>query len=400
MPINLKDIKTKLNKSSPIPLYRQILNQIETAIASRECLPGEQLPTESVFVAELGVSRVTLRQAMNAAVELGIIQRMPAKGTFISERNIGQSADKFVGYIVHHLTNSFNLHLMLGVEKALKSAGFHMVFCNSDGDPGKELSLIRNLITQNVQGFIVQPVVSKTEDEELQKLAIGSTPLVLLDREAVGVNADLVDSNHFEGGRLVANHLISHGFKEIQFVCTDAIEITSLALRYQGYVEGMESAGLRPMSPFIIKGVSELGFDETRDTTTDLGNAISSQLIDLLSDRLRPQALFAMNDVVAISILKIARQLNIRIPEDLALVGYDNLDIASHLNLTSVDQNSYQLGELAAKRLIHQIENGKGRAEHLMLPVRLIARNSSQRSDLANKGVERLIEGGDFANRR
>src|SRR5512146_3431470 len=117
MNTNTEKIGIKINKNSPIPMYQQILNEISSRIASGDWIGGTQLPTEAELENELQVSRVTIRQALSAAVEEGLVIRLPGKGTFVSGTPVVQvKSEKFIGYVVPHLSSSFNVQILLGVE--------------------------------------------------------------------------------------------------------------------------------------------------------------------------------------------------------------------------------------------------------------------------------------------
>ncbi len=110
----------RLIKNSPIPLYQQLLNEIRKRIASGEWPADSQLPTEAELSAELGVSRVTIRQALGAAVDAGLVVRVAGKGTYVSNLAPIVRKQGFVGYVVPHLGHGFNIQMLLGVESILK----------------------------------------------------------------------------------------------------------------------------------------------------------------------------------------------------------------------------------------------------------------------------------------
>ncbi|HEY2982392.1 MAG TPA: GntR family transcriptional regulator, partial [Anaerolineales bacterium] len=216
--------KITINKNSPIPMYQQILNEIRTYIASGEWAANTQIPTEADLESSLGVSRVTIRQALSAAVEEGLIIRMPGKGTFVS--GMGSSAvtaksESFIGYVVPHLSSSYNVQILLGVESILKQEGFHLIFCNSEGDLSKENQLLQSLETNKMAGYIVQPVYSETENRSIVDMALKENRIVFIDRSIPGVQAASVMSNHFEGGQQVVRHLIDQGYRDIVYLAHD-----------------------------------------------------------------------------------------------------------------------------------------------------------------------------------
>jgi GntR family transcriptional regulator, arabinose operon transcriptional repressor len=371
-------LQANLSKESPIPLYKQILNLLEAYITSEDCQAGMRLPTETELETQLSISRVTIRQAMTEAVKAGIIVRVAGKGTFVVKNQTASPAYGFIGYVVHHLISSFNVQLLLSVERSLKSSGYHLIFTNSEGEVEKENLLLRNLKTRDMLGFIVQPSQAY-QNQELIQLNQKGFPLVLIDREATNVQADLVCCDHFEGGRLVAQHLIDQGYSDIAFVSTDVMQVTSTANRYAGFRATVQQAGLQPRRPFIIKALGEVGYNEVINPVPYEDSAAYDEIAGLLSGPDRPQAIFAMNDVVALMVILSAKKLNLRIPEDIALVGYDNLDFSIRWNLTSIDQNTHFIGSEAAKQLLKRIRGDRGKPERIITAPHLIVRGSSTR---------------------
>jgi DNA-binding LacI/PurR family transcriptional regulator len=238
MNTTVEKTKIKINKNAPIPMYQQILNEIHASIASGEWPAGTQLPTEAELEMELQVSRVTIRQALSAAVEEGLVVRLPGKGTFVSETETStttQRSEGFIGYVVPHLSSSFNVQILLGVESVLKEKGYHLIFCNSEGDFSKENQLLQNLESTRMSGYIIQPVYAEANDRSLIHLAAKDARIVLIDRNIPGIQVDVVMSNHFEGGQQVVRHLIDQGYREIVYLAHEPIQLPSIAERYRGY---------------------------------------------------------------------------------------------------------------------------------------------------------------------
>lgn len=372
--------KIKINKSSPVPMYQQILNEISAHIASGEWPAGAQLPTEAELEAQLQVSRVTIRQAFSAAVEEGLVVRLPGKGTFVSGTETAMSVRKpegFVGYVVPHLSSSFNVQILLGVESILKEKGYHLIFCNSEGDLAKEDQLLQSLEPNRMCGYIVQPVYSAVSDRILIRLAARGDRIVLIDRTLPGVQADTVMSNHFEGGQQVVQHLIDQGYREIVYLAHEPIQLPSIAERLRGYQAAMTQAKLNPQTPFVVGGPIELGYLQDQNSPTLRENVAVEMIADLLRGPKRPAAIVAMNDLIAMLVMDAADQVGLNIPNDLGLVGFDNLDSAVANNLTTVAQRPYEIGSEAARLLLQRIHGDRDAKKQIQLPTQLIIRGSS-----------------------
>jgi GntR family transcriptional regulator of arabinose operon len=370
----------KINKNSPVPMYQQILNEISAHIASGEWSAGTQLPTEAELESQLKVSRVTIRQAFSAAVEEGLVIRLPGKGTFVSGTETSatiQKQEAFVGYIVPHLSSSFNVQILLGVESILKEKGYHLIFCNSEGDLSKENQLLESLETNRMSGYIVQPVYSEADDRNLIRQAARGDRIVLIDRTLPGIQVDTVMSNHFEGGQQVVRHLIDQGYREIVYLAHEPIQLPSIAERLRGYQAAMTKAKLNPRSPFVVGSPIELGYVQDQNSPTLHENLAVETIAGLLRGRERPEAIVAMNDLIAMLVMEAAEQAGLSIPGDLGLVGFDNLDSAVTNNLTTVAQRPYEIGSEAACLLLERIHGNKDPNKQIQLPTQLIVRGSS-----------------------
>jgi GntR family transcriptional regulator of arabinose operon len=378
--MNRKLETIKINRNAPMPLYEQILNEIRARIASGEWPADTQLPTEAELEVKLQVSRVTIRQALSAAVEEGLIVRKAGKGTFVSGKEISTSTaktDGFIGYIVPHLSSSFNVQILLGVESILKDGGYHLIFCNSEGDLSKENQLLQNLETNRMAGYIVQPVYTQANDRTLFHVVSKGTRVVFIDRNIPGVQADSVMSNHFEGGRQVVRHLIDQGYKNIVYLAREPIQLPSIAERLHGYQTAMTDFDLKPRPPFIVGGPIELGYLQDQNSSTLHENLVVEKIAAFLRGAGRPEAIVAMNDLVAMLVLEAAEQIGLRIPDDLGVVGFDDLDCADIKDLTTMAQRPFEIGSEAARLLLQRIRGDSEAIRQVLLPTQLIIRGSS-----------------------
>jgi DNA-binding LacI/PurR family transcriptional regulator len=381
MNTTVEKTKIKINKHAPIPMYQQILNEISARIASGEWPAGTQLPTEAELEMDLEVSRVTIRQALRAAVEEGLVVRLPGKGTFVSETEASTTAHRsegFIGYVVPHLSSSFNVQILLGVESILKEKGYHLIFCNSEGDFSKENELLQSLESNRMSGYIIQPVYAEANDRSLIRLASKGARMVLIDRSVPGLQVDVVMSNHFEGGQRVVRHLIDQGYREIVYLAHEPIQLPSISERFRGYQAAMTGAQLNPWAPFVVGGPIELGYLQAQNSPTPHENAAVEKIADLLRGPARPEAVVAMNDLVAMLVLEAAEQVGLRIPDELGVVGFDNLDCAVTNNLTTVAQQPYEIGSEAARLLLQGIHGDHEVSKQIQLPTQLIIRDSTR----------------------
>jgi GntR family transcriptional regulator of arabinose operon len=376
--MNQKFEKIQIDRVAPTPIYQQILNEIRDRISSGKWSAGIQIPTEAELENELQVSRVTIRQALSAAVEEGLIIRMPGKGTFVSGTPKALTkTEKFIGYVVPHLSSNFNVQILLGVESVLKEKGYRLIFCNSEGKLSKENQLLQSLEADGMAGYIIQPVYTEQDNRILAQIALRGEPIVLIDRGLPGIQTSSVMSDHREGGRKVVRHLVDRGYRDIVYLARQPIQLPSIAERLQGYQMAMREAGLVPRAPFVVGGPIELGYLQDDDSPTLEEQAVIDRITGFLSGPERPEAIVAMNDLVAMLVIEAARKARVCIPEDMGLVGFDNLDCAVTSNLTTVAQQSFEIGSEAARLLIQYVQEDKETIQQIRLPTNLIVRDSS-----------------------
>jgi LacI family transcriptional regulator len=211
----------------------------------------------------------------------------------------------------------------------------------------------------------------------LIRLAEKGDRIVLIDRNIPGTQVDTVMSNHFEGGQQVVEHLIDQGYREIVYLAHEPIRLPSVAERLRGYQAAMTRAKLNPRPPFVVGGPIELGYLQDQNSPTVHENLAVEMIADLLRGPARPEAIVAMNDLVAMLVLEAAEQVGLDIPNSLSIVGFDNLDCAVTNNLTTVSQRPYEIGTEAARLLLQRIHGARDANKQIQLPTQLIIRGSS-----------------------
>jgi DNA-binding LacI/PurR family transcriptional regulator len=257
-----------------------------------------------------------------------------------------------------------------GVADVAYQAGYSLLFV-----PPLERSLIRALDRATVDGFVA---VGLSEDyPEVERIRRAGLPMVLVDGSAFPEHGS-VESKDEIGARAAARHLLTLGHREFAVVCVeppwmpDFVEQIPgpteavVSRRLTGYRQGLELGGVALPEERIVGG----------PVTFDGGMAAFHRIWE---DGLRPTAILAMSDVMAIGVIAGARELGLRVPEDLSVVGWDDLEIAAHTNppLTTVHQPIAEKGEEAARLLIRMIQRPDERPGHKELDTRLIIRSST-----------------------
>ena len=269
-----------------------------------------------------------------------------------------------LGLIVLDVRNPYFTDMARGVEDVASDVGCAVILCNSDESRAKQHSYLDLLLRQQVQGVLVTPVDDARED--LQALRDQGVPVVLLDHLGTDAGQCSVGCDDVAGGDLALTHLLSCGHDRITFV-SGPLTLRQCRDRLAGAEAALARAG-RPQAMLSVIEVPSLNVKR--------GRWAGEQI---LAGRSSPSAVFCGNDLLALGVLQAAIRAGVRVPQDLAIVGYDDIDFAAAAGvpLTSVHQPSYEMGRAAAKLLLNEARTEEGhRHEQIRFEPELIERAS------------------------
>jgi LacI family transcriptional regulator len=304
-----------------------------------------------------GVDAETQRKVEEAIEALDYVPNRIARG-LLSQKT------QTIGLIVPDVVNPFFGPVVRGAETTARRAGYRVLLCNSEGDLRLERAYIEDLVAHRVEGLLLAPASDETR-HSIFPLLRGSFPVVLLDRSLPESDCDLVVSDSVSGARRLTEHLIAIGHRSIAHL-TDADDTSTGRDRLRGYREALAAAG--------VPGRDELVF---RTTVDQLGGYRAAQEVLALDPR--PTAIFAVNNMTAIGAMKALRERGLSVPEDMALVCFDDVEHLAVLSpfLTVVDQPAETLGSLGAQLLLERIAGKAGpRSRRIVLQTDLIVRRS------------------------
>jgi DNA-binding LacI/PurR family transcriptional regulator len=354
--------------------YAQLISHFRERILDGSLPAGARLPTEMDLAEEHQISRGTVRQAMSVLVNEGLLERVRGRGTFVRPlppaASLGSTTvGRRIGLVLAHSSGSqLDLDILIGVEHAAKSRGYQVSFAYAEENLDELDRDIARLRADLVAGMIIFPVSDATYDESIWRLAADKVPFVLVDRYFPDLDSDYVVADNIGGGYRATEHLLILGHTRIGFVYSSkgTLLTTSVRDRWEGYRKALHEYG-QPYDETLVAQWSD-------DPSSNPRRALDQLL--LREDR--PSAIFAVNDEVALNLLRIAHLRSLRVPEDLALVGFDDLSFAAHLSppLTTMSQPRLDLGLRAGHLLLNRIEGQGGRPRHIELPTNLIVRES------------------------
>jgi LacI family transcriptional regulator len=325
-------------------------------IAQRACV---SIGTVSNVLNELPTVREAARQRV-----LEAIQDLGYQPSLLG-RALRKDKTNMIVMIVPDITNPFFPGAVRGAEDIAFERGFRLVLCNSDNDSDKEAIYLHEMRTYRPSGLIIVPADLSKDTEAAQEYLNAGCGVVYMDRIPPKWRGDTVTSAHEQGAYAATKHLIDLGHKRIATI-TGPLTGTSAKARLQGFEHAMQEAHLAIPAAFI----KEAEFNKA---------AGHKRAVELLRLRQRPTAIFAGNDLIAFGVLAAMREAGLHCPEDLSIVGFDNLDDsdATVPMLTTVDQFAYKLGATAAQLVVDRARGENGPAKHISFTPELRVKESS-----------------------
>ena len=265
--------------------------------------------------------------------------------------------------VIPDITNPFFAALFRGVEDGASPRGYNVLLCNTDGSPERQRSHLQSLHARRVDGVILAS--SFLKDSTVRWLRKQRIPYVLVNRYSDEAHDPFVGSDDLVGGRIATAHLADLGHRRIGHLAGKATVSTGV-LRRRGYLATLAERGLSTDPRLVI----ESGY-------TEEGGARAAERLLALADR--PTAIFAVTDMTAVGAFGVARQLGLRIPEDVAIVGYNDIPLASRMvpALTTIHVPIHDFGSVAARLLLEQIETGEPSQRRVIFNPELIVRGST-----------------------
>lgn len=346
--------------------YQEIYEKLRLAVLRGEYAPDQQLPSENALSLKFGVSRITSKHALNKLEENGLIYRIQGKGSFVKP-HIGTNSRKLL--LVLPFAGDANLgNYLSGIQKTLNGTTWQLLSMQNEAF----LQIDQQKLLDEYAGIIYYPQNLALELPVLLKLYLAKKPLVLLDKGANGLGIPSVTSDNNYGGNLAINHLTSLGYQKIAFLADTPFWEDfngTVADRFFGYLNAYRSHCPTSLNPLTW----------TKKLTTLKGAALLAYL-----KQEQIQAIIAENDIVALKVGQDLKEHGLRIPQDLALIGFDDLPMAQLFDppLTSIGQDFPELGRNAVDLLLTQI-NDPNRLlnQHQTVPVKLVIRQSTTKGE-------------------
>ena len=355
------------------PKYQQLFDAIEQGIRSGRYSPGEKLPSEAALEAEFATSRITVVRALRELQQRGLVQRRAGSGTYVAN-GASPSPSLLFGLFIPNLgeTEIFG-PICQSIAEILQSRKHALLWGNmtpaAQAKETQSLELCEQYIATRVAGVFFAPLEWTPQDDRINRMVVSALeqakiPIVLLDRCFMPYpkrsNHDLVSVDHRQAGYLVTEHLLSLGCRRIAFVAF-AYSASTVEARVAGYQEALIRAG-RPVEDSLVYRLSS-------DDASEIAQ---------LMERLKPDGIACANDWTAGQVMHCLISLGYRIPQDVRIVGIDDVQYAKLLPvpLTTVHQPCREIGLAAAAAMMNRVEMPQMPARDILLNCRLVVRES------------------------
>ncbi|GHO65190.1 LacI family transcriptional regulator [Ktedonobacter sp. SOSP1-52] len=341
----------------------------------RETDKGGQMAREITIVDvadEAGVSYATVSRVINNKAHVSpekrerVLRAMAQLGYVVNmqARSLAGGESRVVGLLVDYLSSSYIDEIIRGIDEALDAENYDLMLYTTHRRKTKESAYVTKLTRGLADGLLL--ILPRNAAAYLDTLRQRQFPHVIVDYLSNKQNVPSVSATNFRGAYDAMSFLLSLGHQRIGFI-TGTMELGSARDRLDGYHAALKDHGIPADSHLICEG----------DFTQPQGYQYAQELLSLPE---RPTAIFASNDMMAFGVMEAARERGLRLPEDLSIVGFDDIPQASYVHpaLTTIRQPLEEMGRSATHLLLKYIAHPNAEIERIELPTRLIIRESCQ----------------------
>jgi len=329
------------------------------------------LPTIKEIAKLAGVSTATVSRVINNYPHISkktrlrvqeVIQKFGYTPNAVA-RSLVTRKTATIGLVLSDITNPFYAEIARGIEDEARKYNYNVIFCSTDNTPEIQKTYIDLLYEKRVDGLIFAS--ARIHDPDIEKLALEGIPFVLVNRKLEGIKTNYVVVDNFLGAYVVAEHLIKLGHQRIGFI-RGPLDYSTGIDRLEGYKKALLTYNIEFNGRLIKQG----------DFKRKSGYLACKEFLRM---RNRPTAIFGSNDFMALGAWEAILEASLRVPEDIALVGFDDIELTSlkGIELTTVSQEKYRMGIKAVKILVDNIKHKEKKMTHqIILKPKLIIRKS------------------------
>jgi LacI family transcriptional regulator len=297
----------------------------------------------------------TKKRVLQIAKELGYIRN--AAAVALRTKKTGT-----IGVVIADNRNPFYAEVLNGIEEAAREKNYHIILANTQRDYKKEEEAINLLLAKRVDGLLITPVQDR--DDDIKNLIEANIPFVIVGRDFKNIEVDTVYNDEVRGGFLATEYLIKKGHKRIALI-NGFLHKSPAKGRLEGYKNALKKYGITFDDALVTVGDIDVkdGYERTKQ---------------LFEKGLNFTAIFAYNDIMAFGAMQAIKEKSLRIPEDIGLVGYDDIPFSSFISpsLTTIRLKKQELGAESVKLLLSRINGNRKKIKKVMLGVELQIRES------------------------
>lgn len=373
-----------MNSNSSLPKYKTIIEDILVRIQKNDFTYDVPLCTEQSLMDEYGVSRITATRALTELLQRGILYRKRGVGSFVTKSvalnnltNAPSAADpKTISFLIpFDLTTPLVSEIARIVTDGLSERGYFMNVYICNASLSREKANLKLLLSQNPSGIIYLPFRDKIFINLLNEFVMQNKPVIILDKYTDCPYIHNITSDNFDGGRLLTEHLLSLGHRNITFFTTAPVEdVSSVRNRFGGYLDGLHRAGLSPAPGNLVYLPCDLGNEPSEEFPNPQITAFLNK-----SYEQGVTAVLTENDIVADYLCRACEQLGFRVPQDFSICGFDDTDFARRLHggITTVKQDYPAIAVELLNALNEALTNPAAGICRKNVPVSLVIRSST-----------------------
>lgn len=301
------------------------------------------------------INEETKKRVLKVAQELGYVQNATAVA-------LRTKKTRTLGVVIADNRNPFYAEVLNGIEEAAREKNYHIILANTQRDYQKEEEAINLLLAKRVDGLLITPVQDRNDD--IKKLIEANIPFVIVGRDFENIEVDAVYNDEVKGGFFATEYLIKKGHKRIAFI-NGFLHKSPAQGRLEGYKKALKEHGI-PLDDMMVS-VGDIDVEDGYERTKQM-----------LEKNLDFTAIFAYNDMMAFGAMQAVKEKGLRIPEDIGLVGYDDIPFSSLISpsLSTIRLKKQELGAESVKLLLSRINGSREKMKKIMLNVELIVRGT------------------------
>lgn len=352
--------------------YAVVEQDIKEKILSGFYSINDKLPTESEMMQTYQVSRYTIRRAISDLESEHFIYTIQGGGMFVDDwqKQVQQTPmeSKEIGVITTHIADYIFPNIITGIDRLVSSKGYSILLSNTQNDRQKERTSLQKMMDSNLSGLIIEPTQSALENKNLdlyKKIKESNLPTIFINAHYPSLDFPYIEMNDTKAGREVTDALFDLGHERILGIFK--IDDSQGVHRMNGYVKSYQAHNQ-------YSYLSEIVMYQSSDNL----HSVFSRIGAILKRADRPTAVVCYNDQLAIQVINLIRSLNLKVPNDVSVIAFDNYQLSKYISpkLSTVEHPKERMGRDAAKMLFDLID-GKSTEKEIIYDPQLILREST-----------------------